>query len=419
MTVPVIITVCSLLLMAYVFDINSSKIRVPSVILLLFLGWAVRQGTDILDIAIPDLMPILPALGTIGLILIVLEGALELKLKKAKLPFIGKSFFVALTSILVMCFILAYILHQVANIPFKTGFINAIPLAVISSAIAIPSVHGLASRDKEFVTYESSLSNILGIIFFNYVAINEHFGIQSLGDFILKLFILLFISLITAIGLSYLLNKIKHPVKFVPIIIILILVYEISVHFRLPALIFILLFGLYLANLDKIKINRFTKRLQPDMLKQEVHRFRELTAEIAFLIRSLFFLLFGFLLKTNELINTETIIWAVGIASGIYLIRLIILKIFKIPLFPLLFIAPRGLITILLFLSIPDNRVIDLVNNSLITQVIILTALILMGSSVTKKKGKSRTKNDSTSVQEFSEPTPDVQKNTNITSENL
>ena len=42
---------------------------------------------------------------------------------------------------------------------------------------------------------------------------------------------------------------------------------------------------------------------------------------------------------------------------------------------PLLFVAPRGLITILLFIGIPEALKIHLVNKALIIQVIVLTAL--------------------------------------------
>jgi hypothetical protein len=40
--------------------------------------------------------------------------------------------------------------------------------------------------------------------------------------------------------LSFLLNKIQHHIKFVPIVLLIILIYEISKIFHLPALIFIL-----------------------------------------------------------------------------------------------------------------------------------------------------------------------------------
>lgn len=73
MTSGIIITICTLLLLAYVFDITSAKTKIPSVILLLISGWLVRQVTDYLQLPVPDLNGILPILGTIGLILIVLE----------------------------------------------------------------------------------------------------------------------------------------------------------------------------------------------------------------------------------------------------------------------------------------------------------------------------------------------------------
>jgi hypothetical protein len=159
---------------------------------------------------------------------------------------------------------------------------------------------------------------------------------------------------------------------------LVILIYEISKIYNLPALVFILLFGIFLGNLDELKHIKFIQRLRPEILNNEVHKFKDLTAEMAFLIRALFFILFGFLIETSEIINTETIVWALGITAGIFLIRYALLRLFKIAISPLLYIAPRGLITILLFLSIPLKLVSPLVNNSLIIQVIILTALVMM-----------------------------------------
>jgi len=86
MNASIIITVCALLLLAYVFDVTSSKTRIPSVILLLTLGWLVKKATVLLHIPIPNLEGTLPLIGTIGLILIVLDGSLELELKKEKSP---------------------------------------------------------------------------------------------------------------------------------------------------------------------------------------------------------------------------------------------------------------------------------------------------------------------------------------------
>ena len=87
MTATIIITFCILLLLAYLFDISSSKTKIPSIILLLLLGWGVKQITLFLDIHLPTFDYALPVLGTLGLILIVLEGTLELELNKSKKKF--------------------------------------------------------------------------------------------------------------------------------------------------------------------------------------------------------------------------------------------------------------------------------------------------------------------------------------------
>ena len=385
MTIPLIITICFLLLLAYAFDITSSKTKIPSVILLLVLGWAVSQTASYFEIHVPDLSPSLPILGTIGLILIVLEGSLELDLNESKFTFIGKTSLIAFLPILFFSFGLAFLFQYHGNTTFKIGLANAIPFAVISSAIAIPSAKNLLSKNKEFITYESSLSDIFGVIFFNFITLNDNIGTKSVGHFILELFLILIISFISTIGLAFLLSKIKHHVKFVPIILIIVLIYAISKTYHLPALIFILLFGLFLGNIDQIKHKKFIQRLHPDILSKEVHRFKEITTEIAFLIRSLFFLLFGFLIKVNELLNPETIVWAVGITFGIFVLRFVFLKLFKQAIKPLIYIAPRGLITILLFLTVPISQTIEIANKSLIIQVIILSALVMMFGLMTNK----------------------------------
>src|SRR5687768_7105213 len=96
MTAQILIILCTLLLAAYVFDLTASKTRVPSVILLLWLGWVVRQSTELLELKVPNLSLMLPILGTIGLILIVLEGALELEVDKSKINLIKKTIVVSL-----------------------------------------------------------------------------------------------------------------------------------------------------------------------------------------------------------------------------------------------------------------------------------------------------------------------------------
>jgi len=202
----------------------------------------------------------------------------------------------------------------------------------------------------------------------------------------LQLLVIILVSFVATIGLSLLLSKIEHHIKFVPIILLVILIYAVSKIYHLPALIFILIFGLFIGNLDELKHFKWVEKFRPDELDKEVKKFKRLTIEGAFLIRALFFLLFGYLIETSDILNAETIIWAIGIVFIIFIFRTVQLKLSNIPLTPLLFVAPRGLITILLFLSIVPTQNISLVSKSLVIQVIILTALTMMVGLMTSKR---------------------------------
>ena len=386
MTGAIIISICTLLLIAYIFDLTSSRTRIPSVILLVFLGWLVQQGSVLMKIILPDLTPLLPILGTLGLILIVLEGSLELEFNNSKIPLIKKSFVIALIPIMTLSFSLAWLFSWFGGSSFKDALLNAIPFSVISSSIAIPSVRDHSKGDKEFVVYESSFSDIIGILFFNFMAFNSTINLASFANFGLQLLVIIAVSFIATIGLSLLLSKIDHHIKFAPIVLLIILIYEISKTYNLPALLFILLFGLFLGNLDELKRLKWMHRLKPDELDLEVYKFKELITEATFLVRSLFFLLFGYLMQSAEILNTDTFKWALIITGVIFSIRAILLKLFRFSLVPLVYIAPRGLINILLLISILPEKMIGLVNKSLMIQVIFLTAFVMMiGSIITKR----------------------------------
>ena len=385
MTTAIIVTLCTVLLIAYAFDLTSSKTRIPSVILLLITGYIIRRASESFEIHVPDLAPLLPIFGTIGLILIVLEGALELELDKSKLPLIGKSLFVALLPMLLLAFGLAWAFSSGTGINFRTSLINAIPLAVISSAIAIPTTKKLPAAQKEFVIYESSLSDILGVLLFNFVSMNESYGWASVGHFSFEMILISVISIVATVGLALMMRSIDHHIKFAPIILIIILIYAISKEYHLPALLFILLFGIALGNLDELKHLRWVRFLQPERLNADVHKFRELTVEATFIIRALFFLIFGYSIHSAEIVNLETLVWSAGIVAAIFGLRALFLALAKLPIVPLLFIAPRGLITILLFLGIPNSQRMLLVDRSMLIQVIVLSALVMMFGMMTVK----------------------------------
>ena len=396
MTSTIIITLCILLLIAYIFDLTSSKTRIPSVILLLLLGWIVRQVSTVLHIRIPDLSGLLPLFGTVGLILIVLEGSLELELNKSKMGILKKSALAALLPMLALAFLTAcaFQLFQ-EGISFRDALTNAVPLCVISSSIAIPSVKYLSSYNREFITYESSLSDIFGVIFFNFVALNELGEMHSAWTSVLQLLLMIGVSFAATVLLAFLLGRIDHHIKFVPIILLVLLIYAIAKLYHLPSLIFILILGLFLGNLDELKRFSWVNKLKPDELNAEVHKFRDLIIEATFLVRTAFFLLFGYLIETKEIMNLETLAWAAGILAMALAIRALQFKLSGLKLFPMLFIIPRGLINVLLFLSIVSMQQIPIVNKSLVLQLVLLSAIVMMLGILFSKKEEDTVTNAS------------------------
>ena len=373
-----IIVLCLLILIAYAFDLSSKHTKIPTVIILIIMGYSINQAIVFFEITIPNLDMLLPILGTVGLILIVLEAGLDLELNKNKKKLISSSFFSALIPLLFLLLVFGFVINYYTGQGLMTSLLNAVPFCIISSAIAIPSVQNLATAKKEFVVYESSMSDIFGVILFNFFMRNDTVNFGSFITFFTQILIILVISLVASLGLALLIKKIDHHVKFIPIIVMIILIYFIAKIYHLPALVFILIFGLFLNNLDELTRFKFVKKLQPEKLNLEVREFAKLIGEVSFLVRTIFFLLFGYTITSDVLLNSETVPFAFGAVGIIILVRVIQLKVLKIDLSPLLFVAPRGLVTIMLFLSIPLSKSFDFINSSLIIQVIILTAVVMM-----------------------------------------
>lgn len=347
-------------------------------LLFMGLGWLLKVISSFWGFNLEGLDVFLPIFGTIGLVLIVLEGSLELEFHKNKKGAMLKSALLAVSPLVILSVGIALILTYVFHFPFKVSLANAIPLGVISSAIAIPSSKLLSSKTREFVIYESSLSDIIGVLLFNFLTLNDNITFLTTGNFMLSILIMILISLLATLILTLLIGGITYPVKFMPIIIMIILIYYISKYYHLPALVFVLILGLVLGNIKLFETVPLLKRFSFAAVEREVERFHKLTAEITFLVRALFFITFGFLIEAETLLNLDTIAWSMGVVIGIYSIRIFHLWVLKLSISNLWFIAPRGLITILLFLSIPAGESIHLINNSLIIQVIVITAVVMM-----------------------------------------
>ncbi len=385
-TGSILILLPLIIIFSYFFDLLAKKTKFPSVILLMITGMIARAIANQYGFENTVLLnSLIPVLGTIGLILIVMEGALELEIKKEKIGLIFSGFLAAFVILILNIILLKSFFINILEIPDKTSVLYAIPLSIISSAVVIPSANGLLNKDKEFIIYESTFSDILGIVFFNYclqqIESNQslvrsepliQLGLQILG--------IIFLSLVLTYFLAKLIQKINHHVKFFLILAILILVYAVGKSFHFPTLLTIFIFGVFLGNGGDLLPRFMTNTLDVEETKKSLFEFHVLTSESTFLVRTFFFLFFGFSITMESFISPLPYFYALAILLIMFGARHLYFSIarFNFNTTPLVYMSPRGLISILLFLQLGTLNDTNLKTNIIDERVLLLVILFSM-----------------------------------------
>jgi len=410
-TLTILFVLPLLIIFSYLFDSYARKTKFPAVILLMLTGIIIRVISNLYGFSdFSFLDNLVPVIGTIGLILIVLEGALELEISIEKLPVILKGFFAAFIILVVNIFALTFVFNEILGMNYTNSVIYSIPLSIISSAVAIPSAASLLNHQKEFVIYESTFSDILGIMIFNY-AIKQYKNDNTLisSESIISLFVqvigVIVISLIITYLLFRLIQKIEQKVKFFLILALLILVYAFGKLFHLPALVTIFIFGIFLSNVRVLLPKFLRENLNLEQNKKELSDFHILTAESTFIVRTFFFLFFGFSVNLENFLSFSPFIYGFLIFLTMFIIRYLYLGLttFKLNPSPLVFMGPRGLISILLFLQIKDLdflNITDSIIDEKVLLIVILSSMLVMLFGTIKKDNK---KNDLNLDEDISE----------------
>ncbi len=384
----IIICASLVIILSYLFSRLSERTNIPSVLLLIVSGIIAREAVAFTSFGHTKILntiaeiKLIELLGTLGLIMIVLEAALDLKITKERLPLIFKAFLSGLLVLLVTNFGIAAILYlTTSGFDFLQAMIYACPLAILSSAIVIPSVVNLTENSKEFHIYDSTFSDILGIMIFYFMIelAEPTSNAVAVGDFLGGLVITIFTSVLFSYVLVYVFQNMETKVKLFLMIAVLLLLYSVGKMMHLSSLIIILVFGLILSNPKLFFIGPLKKLLDKKALKGIFETFHLITMESAFVVRTFFFFIFGFSVSIASLFDVRVAIISGAIIIAIYALRGVILaflmKAKEVKLATL--IAPRGLITLLLFYSIPDELKNENFNSGILLFVIIITSLLM------------------------------------------
>lgn len=388
----VVIATSLIIIFSYLFNVLSRKTNIPSVLMLIVLGLGLKWAAESFGVETGGyLITILEVLGIVGLTMIVLEAALDLELTKDKWPIIWKSFFVALLALGFGTLATAYVLHYFYIDSFFKAIVYAVPLSIMSSAIVIPSVGALDEHKKEFMVYEATFSDILGIMLFYFLLGNAEATDTTLivWDVVSNILITITLSVVISYGLVLIFQKLDTHVKLFLLISVLLLLYSIGKLFHLSSLIIILIFGLILNNNKLFFFGPLKNLLSSRSVNSILHNFRLVTMESAFVVRTFFFVIFGMTITLSTILNFKVALVSLILVAIVYILRYLLLKLFmKRQILPQLFIAPRGLITILLFFAIPESQQDEAFNAGVLLFIILITsiamtlALVLSGKKI-------------------------------------
>ncbi|MFV5214614.1 cation:proton antiporter [Azonexus caeni] len=370
----------AILLVAFAIERAGRHYRIPPVILLIAAGMLTKPLLHVAGWTLAGLDMVVPIIGTIGLVLIVLEGSLDISLSRERLYSARAAMWMAWLGFLA-CFV---VLTPLIELYFAFGYFKAaviaVPFALISSAVAIPNSQFLPAHGREFVVYESALSDIIGVIVFFALVHSDGSFLGIVQGLLGGGLVSLVLSVICAIGLALILMHSRGPIRFLPLLAGLLGLYAAGKLLYLSPLIMVLLFGLTINNPLLITRVPLFEHWMSDHYDTTLNEFKAIAFELTFAVRGFFFILLGYWTDLGTLAMPKAWFGALVVLFIIYLSRAALLRSFGGSLAPsLLWLAPRGLITVLLYLTarmvVP---VPEWVGGSVLIVVIVSALLILV-----------------------------------------
>lgn len=372
-----------LVIVSYLFSLVSAKTRIPTVLMLLMLGVGIRELLVHFGHYVQIPLDFIQFFGVLGLILVLLEAGLDLNLSKSKLPLMRRAvtsatFVLALTTVGI-----ALVMHWALELSWLTSFVYAVPLAVISSTIVASSIGYLSEDKREFLTYESSISDVLGILVFNLLIAGESLSAGAIALNLGSIVLALVLSVVVSVLLVVMLAKTTMPIKAFLVIAVLLLIYSVGHTWQLPTLFTVLIFGLIINNWGKSKFRPLHGYLKDGSVEKAAQTVKFVNIESAFLVRTLFFTMFGYMIDVRVLTNPTVLLVGSAVVAVIFAARYLYLRIFnRNHVLPELFFAPRGLVTIVLFYSIPTSMTVSAFDDGVVFFVVMVTTVIMTLGSV-------------------------------------
>jgi cell volume regulation protein A len=416
-----------LLVLAFVANRMVRFTGVPDVIILMFTGVAIGPALHWVN---PEhFRSATQGFGSLALILILFEGGLDLKLREI-LSHFGRGFLLSVFSFVLSAAAVAAVCHQALHFTWVPSLLIGAVLGCISSAIILPVLGQVALRSSVKVTLvvEATLGDALAVL-----AVTSLLGIAAGGgasaaeitwSLISSLILSIAAGVLAGMLFSYLLpilsdQRFWHVLTFAAVL----LVYSGTHALMGNELFAVLVFGLTLSNLPVVR-----KRVGLEMATTsdwfatvpikpehggEAHQPHEqmlaFHGELAFLIRTFFFVLLGTLVEFAGL--RKNVMLALGCFGALLIARWVAVQTGRLAWRDftarereiMVWFLPRGLITAVLGIDVLEARGAQFeFLPSLAFAVILLSNVVLLVGTL-----RARGLTPAERVEPLPNPTPD------------
>lgn len=341
--------------------------RVPDVIVLLATGLLLGPTFGLVHAS--QFQPVTHAFGTLAVILILFEGGLGLDLRSTFRHFPG-GILLSFLAYVFSLFIIALVMRWSMNLPLGPSLITGAVLGCTSSSITLPVLEQIRASTPARVTMflDASLSDTFAIltvgILLNLGTQGAPVAIRFLGQALFVVVTSLALAALAAAAWSYVLPKLSER-RFWNVLTLsaVLLLYAAAEQIGVSGLIVVLCFGIFLSNLRRLDLRELEDFLDLKLAGDEQHeQVLSFHAELAFLIRTFFFVLLGVVVEYRQLVGYLP--QMLGLLGAIILARALAVRAsswtwkgFQPGEHELiLWIMPRGLITIVLALQVVQVR---------------------------------------------------------------
>ena len=295
-----------LLVLAFAANRLYRLTRVPDVIVLMFVG--VLLGPVSGWIRADEFRNVIDTLGTLALMLILFEGGLELNLRETIRQFPG-GVFLAMTGFLFTVALVALVAWKTHHLPVRSALLMGAVLGPISSTIMFPLLQQInpPSSTRTILLIEASLNDVLGVFAVSLLLTLSTAHVTGPGGLIalhLSKLVLCVVLVVIFGGLwSRFLPRLSEQ-RFWQVFTfsVVLLVYAAAQAASHAGLISVLAFGLTLANVRRAD-PRLREATEGYWSSPPEHHLQILSfhSELAFLVRSFFFILLGVVVELKGL----------------------------------------------------------------------------------------------------------------------